>query len=126
VLTVSSGGVLGTYENPAGSIRLNLISPTQAQCIVETPIFTYPVGFGLTASSAPPIRVGYAYATNNFAGSQNGTTAITDTSGAVPTGQATLYIGRIVGTAGIITGTIKKIAYYPQRITNTQLQALTK
>jgi hypothetical protein len=64
---------------------------------------------------------------NNFAFSVNGATPLTDTSGIVPSNVNGLAIGRnLYGTAlNALNGTIKKIAYYPARLTNAQLQALT-
>ena len=65
-----------------------------------------------------------AYAVNDFASVLNGGTVSTDTSGTLPTvTQAT--IGARGDGANRLTGTIKKIAYYPLRLTNAQLQGLT-
>ena len=64
-----------------------------------------------------------AYKTNDFAISLNGVTVATDTSGAVPVVNR-LLIGSASGQQSL-NGTIKKIAYYPIRVTNANLQALT-
>ena len=61
---------------------------------------------------------------NDFAASANGLTPLTDTSGVLPTTMNTLSIGSY-GTA-YLCGHIKKIAYYPKRLSNTELQALTR
>lgn len=63
-----------------------------------------------------------AYKTNDFAGSLNAGTVGTDTSGTIPVVDRA-RIG--ANTSGTFTVTIKKIAYYPQRLTNAQLQGLT-
>ncbi len=66
-----------------------------------------------------------AYKSNDFAACVNAGTVGTDTSGVVPT------VNRLVlGVSGDnssnrMNGTISRIAYYPRRLTNTQLQALT-
>jgi hypothetical protein len=78
---------------------------------------------GVTQTNANKIALGYA--TNNFAASVNGGAVNTDTSGAVPTGLTTLGIGRQASAADFINGYIRRIAYYPVRATNAQLQALT-
>jgi hypothetical protein len=78
---------------------------------------------GVTQTNANKIALGYA--TNNFAASVNGGAVNTDTSGAVPTGLTTLGIGRQASAADFINGYIRRIAYYPVRVTNAQLQALT-
>lgn len=67
-----------------------------------------------------------AYAANDFAVSLNAGAVVTDTTGAVPAGVNRLYIGSDSnGVINFLNGTIKKIAYYPLRLTNAQLQALT-
>jgi hypothetical protein len=67
-----------------------------------------------------------AYAANNFQSAVNATLGTEDTSGTVPTVNA-LFIGSdSVSTANtVINGTIRQIAYYPRRLTDSQLQAIT-
>jgi hypothetical protein len=65
-----------------------------------------------------------AYATNDFASSLNGSAAATDATGTVPT-VTTLTLGRRTDNANVLNGHLRKIAYYPLRLTNTNLQALT-
>lgn len=64
------------------------------------------------------------YKTNDFALSGNAATVATDTSGIVPVVNVLRIAAQFDG-AGVLNGTIRKIAYYPLRLTNTQLQALT-
>jgi hypothetical protein len=65
-----------------------------------------------------------AYAVNDFASVLNGGAASIDTSGTLPlVTQAT--IGARGDGATRLVGTIRKIAYYPIRCTNAQLQGLT-
>lgn len=60
-----------------------------------------------------------AYQVNNFASVVNNGTVSTDTSGIVPT------VTQIRFTYGVKSTYFKKFAYYPQRLTNAQLQSLT-
>jgi hypothetical protein len=63
---------------------------------------------------------------NDFAGSRDSGTVATDTAGTVANNLATFEIGgRHLNSSNLLNGTIKKIAYYPLRVTNAQLQALT-
>ena len=63
---------------------------------------------------------------NDFAGSRDSGTVVTDTAGTVANNLATFEIGgRHLSSANLLNGTIKKIAYYPMRVTNANLQALT-
>jgi hypothetical protein len=82
------------------------------------------ISFSGAASSTATIA--FAYKINDFAASLNGATALTDTSGDLPLGSEipALCIGSF-NLGGRINGTINKIAYYPVRITNANLQALT-
>jgi hypothetical protein len=68
-----------------------------------------------------------AYKTNDFAYTKNGEQPTTDTSGTVPPVQQ-LNIGSrpAFGTVGFLNGTIKKLSYYSYRLSNTELQALTR
>ncbi len=68
-------------------------------------------------------KVSFAYKTNDFAGSANGGTVVTDTSGVLPV-ISQMQIGNLITTRDMV-GTIKRIAYYPRRVTNAQLVALT-
>jgi hypothetical protein len=65
-----------------------------------------------------------AYKQNDFAGMTSGGTLATDTSGQVPNiTQLVIGTGEGINT---INGHIKKIAYYPERLSNAELQALTE
>ena len=80
-----------------------------------------------SVSSSTTNKFAIAYATNDFVASANAGTVQTDSSGSVPYVNA-MSIGYST-TSGpalyYLNGTIKKIAYYPIRVTNAQLQALT-
>jgi hypothetical protein len=66
-----------------------------------------------------------AYKVNDVAAAANGGAVGTDVSALVPVVNR-LYIGaNSLGTGAFLNGTIKKIAYYPKRLTNAQLQAIT-
>ncbi len=66
-----------------------------------------------------------AYKVNDFAASFNAGTVGTDTLGTLPTVDR-LIIGDVSAANRSFCGTIRKIAFYPQRVTNAQLQALTR
>jgi hypothetical protein len=70
-------------------------------------------------------KASLGYAVDNINYVVDGGTAGIDTSSAVPQGIDILKIGRLGDTTLFMNGNIKKIAYYPQRLSNTQLQALT-
>jgi hypothetical protein len=65
-----------------------------------------------------------AYKVNDFADSLNGSVAGTDTSGTLPVVNR-LALGANAVAGGQINGHIKRIAYYPRRLANSELQAIT-
>jgi hypothetical protein len=81
-----------------------------------------------TAAGAPaastPYKMSLAYAVNAFAFVMNGNAAQTDSIGTIPV-VSEMKIG--VGAVGSLplNGTIKKISFYPEKLSDAQLQALT-
>jgi hypothetical protein len=73
---------------------------------------------GSTAAANTPYKTAFGYALNDFAVSINGASVSTDTSGILP----------VVNIAEFLSGgsTFKKLAFYPERLSNAQLQALTQ
>jgi hypothetical protein len=64
------------------------------------------------------------YKANDFAQSIAGNAALTDTTGTLPTVNR-LHVGTSLNGTGQLNSTIKKIAYYPKRLSNTELQGIT-
>jgi hypothetical protein len=78
-----------------------------------------------TPSVSTAYKVAGCYKVNDFAASANGAAVVTDTSGTLPIVDRA-YLGGLNDAALIpINGTIKKLAYYPARLSNANLQALT-
>jgi len=77
-----------------------------------------------TPSASTEIKTIMAYKTNDFAGSLNSATVVTDTLGRVSQGVTVAYIGSS-GINQYINSTIKKIAYFPARLSNEELQEMT-
>ena len=70
-------------------------------------------------------KAAFALKTDNFAQVSDGGSLNVDTAGAIATPNV-LGIGFDIGFVNnYLNGTIKKIAYYPHRLTNAQLQGLT-
>ena len=65
-----------------------------------------------------------AYAADDFAGSHNGATVLTDTSGTVPF-MDTLYVGAASGGVAQYNGHITAIAYIPERVADATLETMT-
>jgi hypothetical protein len=81
---------------------------------------------GGAPTSNQQTRAALAYAINNIAASANGSAVATDTSATIPSvTQLTIGIGVTLSAGSTINGTINKIVYYPRRLTNGELQAIT-
>jgi hypothetical protein len=107
------------------TIQISLNSLSQLRLVVESGTAQANLASASTAITFNTATkyVG-AYQVNNFAGSKDGGAVITDTLGNLPVvNQAA--IGQRVLSTNRINGTIKKLAFYPARLNNTQLQALT-
>lgn len=67
----------------------------------------------------------FAYQANDFAFCADNGTVQTDSSGLVPSGIDRVTFGVEPAGGSPYNGTINKVAYYPQRITDAQVKALT-
>jgi len=67
----------------------------------------------------------FAYKQDDYAVAVGRGTVLTDTSGTVPTANA-MYIGATPAGVTQYNGHIQKILYYPQRLINAEVQALSK
>jgi hypothetical protein len=80
---------------------------------------------------SPPLTEGifnkaaFSYSATSYPISVNGTTVQTNTTTGFISGVNQLLIGFATITASPLNGTIKKLAYYPKRLTNAELQGLT-
>jgi hypothetical protein len=81
------------------------------------------LGFGAIWTTSNVFKTAQAYKVNDFAGSVNAGSVLTDSSGIVPS-VSVIYIGNQAG-ASFFNGYIKRIAYYPKRLSNTELQGIT-
>lgn len=66
-----------------------------------------------------------AYKTNDSAGSANGAAVVTSLSVAVPAMNQAVIGAYATAGAAALNGHIKRIVYYPRRLTDAELQALT-
>jgi hypothetical protein len=81
-------------------------------------------GIVTSQASSAMVRLATAYKLNDFAVCLNGGTVATDTSATVPASNK-LQIGSRLALNYWANGCIRRIAYYPRRLTNAELVALT-
>jgi hypothetical protein len=79
---------------------------------------------GPTPVANVAFKIAGAYQANSFAAATNGTLGTVDTSGTVPSvNQVSLTSSS--GTTNQFNGHIRQIVYYPRRLANSELQAIT-
>lgn len=100
---VTSGTVPGFGDTTAGTTQASMSTGTMV--------------------AGTSYKIAGVYKVNDFAASRDSATVVTDTAGTLPVVDRA-EIGCLTGTA-IGSQHIAKLAYYPLRVTNAQLQALT-
>lgn len=79
---------------------------------------------GVSAGSL--VKMATAYAVNDFQQASNGTLGTADTSGTLPTVNIMFLGSDFSSTAtNILNGYLRRITYYPRRLSNVELQAIT-
>lgn len=95
--------------------------------VVNNGAYTANLQLGSVAAN-PTFKIAGGYVVDNFAASVNGISPVTDISGQLPSLITTIQLGGYTAepnTSWGLDGHIKKLSYYPVRLTNTQLQQLT-
>jgi hypothetical protein len=104
------------FVNSGGSTFVNVISGGVTSANLNA---------GLVATNTT-IKLATVYRANDFAASQNGAVPTVDTAGAVPVGANTLNLGWAAPYGGLfLNGHLRRLTFYPTRLTNAQLQALS-
>ena len=80
--------------------------------------------YAAAATQNTYVREAGAYRPNDFALSANGGSVTTDTSGALPVSVNTLRLG-VYQNGFPLNGWIKRLAYFPRRLSNAELQGIT-
>jgi len=121
----ASGRTSFSINDGTTSNRIQVNHGTVKAFISKSGTTQYTNSFGgVTVTNNVASRIALAYASNNVNAATNGVIGgVDDTAIEVPV-VTQANIGSLP-VGGILTGQIRKIAYYPIRLTNAQLQALT-
>ena len=112
----TSNNILLPFVNSGGTSFVNVISGGVTSANLNTGAVTV----GAVSKHAS------AYLANGFAATLNGAAPAIDSAGAVPVGVNTLNAGWSAPYGGLfLNGHLRSIRYYPIRLSNTTLQALT-
>jgi len=127
-----SGFSVGPISSALASITDN---PTASNWILISGLSTTAAGVvsggasQANLTSLPSVSSGgsvaIAYKANDFAAVVNGGTVATDVSGSVPSSVSVLRIGGFGSNPGPLNGHLRRITYYPRRLSNAELQAIT-
>jgi hypothetical protein len=122
--TVVNGGFMNIRRSATGNVVTGVVDGTVVQA--GMPIITGATVAGTTYKGA------LAYQVDNFAGVANGGAVATDTLGTVPSTIGTLVIGNgwnntVAGLAGneYLSGHIRRLAFFPRRLADAELQGIT-
>jgi len=99
--------------NADTSARLDVTAATVGSALINAGTF------GLSNVIVSAVRV------NDFAVSLNGLAPVADTSGNVPSVNQ-INLGTYIGATSSLNGTIKRLTYWPVRLANPTLQAITQ
>jgi hypothetical protein len=80
---------------------------------------------GTATTLNTPIKMCFATKLNSFAFSQSGVAPTTSVSGAMPVTVDRLWIGG-ANTSSFLNGHMRQVKYWPQRLTNAEVQAFSK
>jgi hypothetical protein len=80
---------------------------------------------GVSVSSGAIAKIAAAFAANDARSAVNGTLTTADTSVTLNSANTHMVLGRLQGAASYLNGHIRKLAYYPRRLSNSLLQQLT-
>jgi hypothetical protein len=109
-----------TYlDNDSGNIRAVTFSSSTAVSVLV---------LGAVGTAGLFNKLSSTYKVNDFAAVRSGGTVQVDTSGAVPVSPTQLCLGRAPSGLAVtyISGTIKRLTYWPVRLANPTLQAITQ
>jgi hypothetical protein len=108
----------------------NAVRITLAGTVYLNRIRTLATTVSTLGGSSVPIgnvaRICGAYKLDSFAASVIGSATQTDNLGGVPVGQQRMQIGTRANGASTATMLLQKIYYWPQRLTNAEVQAFSK
>jgi hypothetical protein len=119
-------GVSNLYEVRSDNNNRLLYQANNAATLTTSRILGFTSGSATIVLDSPATvqqSLAIAYKTDDSARSTNGGAIVSDTSGSIANGMSSIDIGRAASVS--LNGHIKKIAYYPIRLSNTNLVALT-
>jgi hypothetical protein len=125
--TTSGGAFVITASDGGGNNTHRIFRQSDSQPVMQTitgGAAQTTFGFGANWTTTAPRKLVYAYKLNDFAGSVDASAVQTDTSGTLPSTNA-LSIGSDPAGGTQLNGWVRRIAYFPRRLANSELQTVT-
>jgi len=117
-IDAGSGAANSIYSGATSSnMRGSVFSGNVVQC---NSFYSGGISAGVQAKTA------FGLKQNQFGLVLNGGTVVSDKSGTMPAGINRMVLGNNAAISAAINGTIKRLTYWPKRLPNSQLQALTR
>jgi hypothetical protein len=132
VESINAGGIVGgTFgvSDGTNSNRMFVQSDTRSEQFAAFVQTLGTIQSSLTLSGAAVLtsnKVAMAYRTNDLAAVRQGGTVVTDVSATIPLVNRAIFGGSGADTAAISSGWVRKAAYYPKRLANAEIVALTQ
>ena len=116
--TTASRIILSRGSGSSGNINMS---------VTDTTVQFSGLVFATALAAGTSNKVAAVYKANDFAGSVNGLTAVTQSTGTVPSAVTQLGVGtgEVLGN-NTMTGTIRRLTYWPTRLPNETLQGITQ
>lgn len=121
-------GAIASISDSTTSNRLAVVinaPSTSNYAAFVSAVSQFNINKAAAISAGVPSKVAAAYAAADFAMSWNGATPGTASAGALPTVDTMYICSNSTGVAQFLDGTIARLTYYPTRLPNATLQALT-
>ncbi len=116
-LDIGAGGAFGTTAYVSHTASLDLLNPDTAPLTLNSG----------AANTTTTFRCAAALRANNSTMAVKGALGGVDTTCALPSAPTALFLGKggWAGASSYLNGHLRSVAYYPRRLPNTDLQALT-
>jgi hypothetical protein len=121
--TNAASSVAISFNDGSNTNQMRLLNSSSGVSAVGTSAGSTIFSMGSASQLA---KICFGYALNNYAVSVNGNTPATDVLGNLPIALDRVRIGARADGVTPLNGHIRKFFYYPQRLTNAELQAFSK
>jgi hypothetical protein len=129
ITTTTQTGAILDISDISDSSRISIYRQSDRQPVVQyyipDPVSNVQIGLGAIWTDLSVRKLSTSYSVNNFYIATNAVTSSTLTAGSVPGNISRVSIGSFTSGASPANGHIRRVVYYPVRLSNTATYALT-